>query len=63
MSIWRVIGGKYTQTKVLFWTVYPCEAVCVRGGLSGLHIGGKTLGGLGLQGQPGVSSVRNIFEG
>ena len=33
------------------------------GGLSGLHRGGSTFGGLGLQGQPDGSSVRNVFEG
>ena len=34
-----------------------------QGGRSGLHRGGKTFGGLGLQGQSDGSSVRNIFEG
>ena len=37
--------------------------VCGRGGLSGLHRGGRKFGGLGMQGQPDESSVRNIFEG
>ena len=37
--------------------------VCGRGGLSGIHRGGITFVGLGLQGQPDVSSVSNIFEG
>ena len=32
-------------------------------GLSGLRIGGRKFGGLGLKGQPYGSSVRNIFEG
>ena len=37
--------------------------VCGRGGISGLRRGGRTFGGLGLQGQPDGSSVSNIFEG
>ena len=36
--------------------------VCGRGSLSGIYRGGITFGGLGLKGQPDVSSVRNIFE-
>ena len=36
--------------------------LCGRGGLSGICRGGIPFGGLGLQGQPNVSSVRNIFE-
>ena len=36
--------------------------VCGQGGLYGLRRGGRRVGGLGLQGQPDVSSVRNIFE-
>ena len=35
--------------------------VCGQGGLSGIRIGGRTFGGLGLQGQPDGYSVRNIF--
>ena len=42
---------------------YLCEVECRRGGVSGLHKGGRNFGGLGLQGQPDVSSVRNNFEG
>ena len=37
--------------------------VCGGGGLSGIHIGGRRFGGLGLQGQPDGSSVINILEG
>ena len=37
--------------------------VCGRGGLYGIRRGGKTFGGLGLQGHPYGSSVRNSFEG
>ena len=37
--------------------------VCGRGGLSGLRRGGITVGGLGMQGQPDGSSVRNNCEG
>ena len=37
--------------------------VCGRGGLSGICRGGRTFGGLGLQGHPDGSSVSNIFEG
>ena len=37
--------------------------VCGQGGISGICIGGRTFGGLVLQGHPGGSSVRNIFEG
>ena len=40
-----------------------CEVVCGRGGLSGICRGGRTFGGLGLQGHPDGSSVSNIFEG
>ena len=36
--------------------------VCEQGGISGLRILGRTFGGLVLQGQPGGSSERNIFE-
>ena len=37
--------------------------VCGKGGLSGLCIGGRTFGGLGLQDHSNVSLVSNIFEG
>ena len=33
-----------------------------RGGLSGLLRGGRTFGALGMQGHPGESSMRDIFE-
>ena len=36
--------------------------VCGKGGLPGLRIGGRTFGGLGLQGHPDGSLERNIFE-
>ena len=36
--------------------------LCGQGSLSGLRRGGRTFGGLGLQGQPDGSPVRNIFE-
>ena len=36
--------------------------VCGLGGLSGLHIGGREFGGLGLQGHPDGYSVRNVFK-
>ena len=36
--------------------------VCGQGGLFGIRRGGKTFGGLGLQGRLDGSSVRNIFE-
>ena len=39
-----------------------CEVVCVGGGLSELHREGRMFGGLGLQDQPDVSSVRNIVK-
>ena len=45
-----------------FGTFLLCEVVCGRGVLSGLHTGGRTFGGLGLQGQPDRSSERNIFD-
>ena len=34
-----------------------------QGGISGLHRGGRTFGGLGMQFHPDGYSVRNIFEG
>ena len=37
--------------------------VCGQEGLSGLRRGGRIFGGLGLEGWPDGSSVRNIFEG
>ena len=37
--------------------------ICGQGDISGLCRGGRTFGGLGLQGQPDGSSVRNMFEG
>ena len=37
--------------------------VCRRGGLSGLQRGGRTFGGLELQGQSDGSSESNMFEG
>ena len=36
--------------------------VCGREGLSGICIGGRTFGWLGIQGQTDGSSVRNIYE-
>ena len=36
--------------------------VCGQGGLSGLHIGGRTLGRLGMQVHPEGYSVINNFE-
>ena len=36
--------------------------VCGRGGLSGLHRGGRIFGGLSLQGQYDRFPERNIFE-
>ena len=36
--------------------------VYVQGGLSGIHIGGRSFGGLGMQGQPDGSSVSNILK-
>ena len=36
--------------------------VCSQGGLSGIHRGGIKFGGLGMQGHPGISLVRNIFK-
>ena len=36
--------------------------VCGQGGLPGFHRGGRTFGGLGLQGQSGGYSVINVFE-
>ena len=49
--------------KVVVWTVFLCELVCGRGGISGLRRGVRTFGGLGLQGQTDGSSVSNILEG
>ena len=46
-----------------FGTFSLCEVVCERGGLSVIYRGGIPFGGLGLQGRPDGSSVRNIFEG
>ena len=37
--------------------------VCVQGGLSGLHIVGRTFCGLRLQGQTEGCSISNIFKG
>ena len=48
--------------KVVFWTVFPCGVVCVKGGLYGLYIRVRMFGVYGLKFQPDTSSVRNIFE-
>ena len=37
--------------------------ICGHGCLSGLRIGDRTFVGLGLQGKPDGSSLRNVFEG
>ena len=62
MSIWQVSCGMQNQIKVLVWTVLTFGVVCGRGGLSGLHRGGRAFGGLGMKGQTDESLVRNIFE-
>ena len=48
--------------KVVVWNFSLFEVVCGQGGLSGIHIEGRTFCGLGLQGQPYGSSKRNTFE-
>ena len=50
------------KSKWQFGLFCLCEVVCGRG-LSGILIGGRTFGGLGLHVQPDGSLVRNIFEG
>ena len=60
--IWWVICGKQNQIKVVLWTVYLCEVVYGVGGLSGICRRGRKFCGLGIQGQPGGYSVRNMFE-
>ena len=37
--------------------------VCRQVGISGLRRGGRTFGGLGMQGHTDGSTVRNMFEG
>ena len=37
--------------------------ICGQGGLYVIRKGGSTFGGMGIQGQSDISSVRNIFKG
>ena len=39
------------------------EVICGRGGIYVIHRGGRTFGGLVLQGQPDRSLEKNIFDG
>ena len=49
--------------KVVVWTVFICGLLYGKGGLTGLRRGVRMFGGLGMQVQTYISSVRNIYEG